>query len=155
MAAWPLPDATPPARVWTGISRSIRRPRLHPATAAAAVLALLLLATSGAMLVRHPSALVQRLVGTDLAPTASARLLRTGTGALFIAWNLPPAPRGEVYELWAIRGKDHVRAAVFRPDASGRAVVSLSASLFAASYGVTLEPSPGSSHPSGRRVLHE
>jgi hypothetical protein len=121
----------------------------------AALLTILMLAASGAFVVRNQPGGVQRLVGTARAPNASAQLVETGGGALFFAWSLPPPPRGEVYELWAIRGQRHIRAAVFRPDASGRAVLTVPATLLASSYGVTLEMSPGASHPSNRRILHE
>ncbi len=159
MRDWPLPGAPLPASAWEGVARSVRRrplpSRRRLPALVAALAALLLLATSGAFLWSHPPGGMQRLVGTARAPKAAARLLPLGGGALFFAWGLPPPPHREVYELWAIRGKRHIRAAVFRPDAFGRAILTIPAALLASSYGVTLEPSPGASHPSNRRVLHE
>lgn len=155
MDAWPLPQAGPSPAVWSSIAREIRPPRrLGRLAAAAASIALLAL---GLQALRPPGTLPrpQYLVGTTFAPQATGRVVRTAGGAVFVAQGLPRTGSHQVYELWAIRGGSHIRAAVFRPNRTGRATVNIPASLLAAAYGVTLEPSPGTPRPSGRRVLHE
>lgn len=68
-----------------------------------------------------------------------------------VAFEVPPPPDGQVYQLWAI--SDGIRpAAVFSPDALGGALVRhrwspehVGAPLFA----ITLEPAPGGPEPTG------
>lgn len=96
------------------------------------------------------------LSGTSWAPAASARIVVLPSGrGVFTASHLPALPSGRVYELWTIEGGDHRRAAVFTPDAGGSAhiTIALPADLAGVSFGVTVEPAPGTTRPTGRRVL--
>ena len=152
MGAWPLPQDVPHPKVWRAIAQELRPRRrvgrLAAADAALAAVALALHAPAG-------MASTQHLVGTAFAPQATARVVQTADGAVFVAQGLPPTGSHQVYELWAIRGRSHIRAAVFHPDGAGRATITIPDSLLAAAYGVTLERAPGTLHPSGRRILRE
>jgi hypothetical protein len=82
------------------------------------------------------------------------RFSRNTGWALLTADRLPAPPPGHVYEAWWIRGRQHVRAAVFLPDADGHAVVWMqSPSDFAGvkAVGITVEPAPGRDTPTGPR----
>jgi len=112
----------------------------------------------GAVVLDHPVAPRPAVVlsGTSFAPAASARIVVLASGrGVFTASHLPTLPRGDVYELWTIEGGDHLRAAVFTPNAGGKVdvAVALPAELAGVSFGVTVEPAPGTARPTGPRVL--
>ena len=74
--------------------------------------------------------------------------------ALLSAQNLPPLPQGQVYECWWIKGGRHIAAAVFRPGSGGSASVWMQSKAdFAGvtAVGITREPEPGTTHPTGAR----
>ena len=107
--------------------------------------------------IASPDVTTVPLVATELAPDARAFLAhdrRSGRVVLF-AFDLPPAPHGKAYQLWAIA--EGVRpGVVFSPDARGGAVLQADwspgrrdAPLFA----VTLEPSGGEPEPTGQIFL--
>ncbi len=101
---------------------------------------------------------IRPLEGTPVAPRANALLSYdrdTGRALLYVN-NLPQAPAGKAYQLWAIAGGKPFSAAVFNVDASGRATLrpevpreGLNATLFA----VTLEPEAGVPSPTGDKYL--
>lgn len=77
-------------------------------------------------------------------------------GLVFTAVDLPPLPPGRVYQLWIVGRAAPVSAAIFEPDAAGRAtaVVEPAPSLpDPAAFAVTLEPAGGVPQPTGDRVL--
>lgn len=75
---------------------------------------------------------------------AQARLTRTDAGTrVELEARLPPLRRGEVYELWFVRGQGRVSAGTFTVDADGRADVRLIAAARGTGYdrlGITREP---------------
>jgi len=74
-------------------------------------------------------------------------------GHLLVA-NLPPAPEGKAYELWALGGAQPRPAGLFQVDASGRAVHKVEpAGESAKSFAVTLEPATGVPAPTGPIVM--
>ncbi len=109
-------------------------------------------------LLSSPDAVTLVLTGTEAAPQASARLAfdrRTGRALLF-AYDLPPAPEGQAYQLWCIQAGKPMPQRVFSPDASGRGILGdeippegREGSIFA----VTLEPASGMPQPTGLMVL--
>lgn len=109
-----------------------------------------------------PAALEVMAMGrpAGLTPVhATAGLLKVkwspATGwALLSGQKIPACPAGKVYEAWWIRGGHHIRAGTFRPDAAGRATLWMqSAQDFkgVTAVGITLEPWPGTSSPTGPR----
>jgi anti-sigma-K factor RskA len=106
-------------------------------------------------LLRDPATRVVDLRGAGPSPEAMGRLLwheRAG-GQLFVA-NLPPAPAGKAYEMWALGGPAPRPAGVFQVDASGRALHRLEpAGGPATTFAVTLEPEAGVPAPTGPIVL--
>ena len=86
----------------------------------------------------------------------SARVFWNHTRNVFIvtAFDLPPAPPGRTYQLWAIsRGKPPASMGTFEPDAGGRTMTVLPVPATIASAGfiddcaLTLEPDGGSPQP--------
>ena len=68
---------------------------------------------------------------------------------------LTAPPAGKAYELWVI-ADEPVPAGVFRPDATGRAVVVLpllDATAQVKTFAVTVEPEDGTASPTGPMVL--
>ena len=90
---------------------------------------------------------------TDQKP--SARVYWNHTKQVFIvtAFNVPPAPNGKTYQLWALRnGKAPLSMGTFNTDPSGRALAVLpvgrvSDGGFIDNCGLTLEPEGGSPQP--------
>ncbi|HLY36469.1 MAG TPA: anti-sigma factor [Candidatus Binatia bacterium] len=108
-------------------------------------------------LLGDPATSVVSLAGLDPSPAAKARLLwNTGRGGLLVTADLPPAPGGKTYELWAIAGGKPLPAGVFGVDASGRATVRVEPIAGVAAidvFAVTLEPAGGVPAPSGPMYL--
>jgi hypothetical protein len=78
-----------------------------------------------------------------------------GRWALLSATDLPAPRPGHVYELWWIKGRQHIRAGILRP-AAGRLSLWLQAPLplgRVEAVGVTLEPAPGRPQPTGPRLF--
>ena len=109
-------------------------------------------------LLSDPAARAITLLGTNMAPNASAKIMldrRTGR-AMLIAYNLPSVPAGKAYQLWFIADGKPLRGLTFTPDRDGRATTEYetpeagrNASLFA----VTLEPEGGVPSPTGDKYL--
>jgi anti-sigma-K factor RskA len=111
-------------------------------------------------LLTAPDARMATLAGTEIATNAHAKFVfdrRTGR-AMLMADNLPPAPAGKAYQLWFIAaGKPPMPGRVFTPDATGRAEmhdeVPAEARNTNAIFAVTLEPSNGTTAPTGEKYL--
>jgi hypothetical protein len=106
-------------------------------------------------LLRDPATRVVELRGAGPSPAATARMIwhdKAG-GQLFVA-NLPAAPPGKTYELWALDGPGPTAAGTFQVDASGRATHRVEPGGTAtAKFAVTLESEPGVTAPTGPIVL--
>jgi hypothetical protein len=80
----------------------------------------------------------------------------TSRRAVLMAEGLPAVPPGKAYEVWVIADGAPRAAGVFRPDAQGRAVVTLpdvAETARARTFAVTLEPEAGVPAPTGPMVL--
>jgi anti-sigma-K factor RskA len=81
---------------------------------------------------------------------------RTGT-VMFVASNLAMPPEKKAYELWLIPMNGHapMPAGMFKPDASGTAMVSMhmQEAVEAKNFAITLEDEAGSSAPSEPAVM--
>lgn len=102
-----------------------------------------------------PEVHVVSLSEADRKP--SARIFWNHTRNTFIvtAFNVPPAPEGKTYQLWALRkGKPPLSMGTFNTDASGRAtaIVAVGPEIneggFIDDCALTLEPAGGSAFPS-------
>jgi anti-sigma-K factor RskA len=95
---------------------------------------------------------------TPPQPQGKAFYLRSKSGLVFVASNLPPLAPEKIYELWLIpnEGKP-IAAGLFKPDAHGSATVvnpPLPAGVEAKTFVVTLEPESGSHEaPRGSAVM--
>ncbi len=105
-----------------------------------------------------PTTRVIALQGQE-APQASAKVFWDTTRHEWVTqvFNLPAAPSEMDYQLWYVTKEAKLSAAVFRPDAQGRAELRLSlpsgvADNLAATA-VTLEPRGGSPQPTGKFYL--
>lgn len=90
------------------------------------------------------------------AAKPSARVYWNHTRRVFIvtAFNVPPAPTGRTYQLWAIaKGKNPMSMGTFNTDATGRATVVVPVSDLVLQggtielCGLTMEPDGGSAQP--------
>ena len=95
---------------------------------------------------------------TQQQPQGKAFYLRSKSGLVFVANNLPPLAPEKIYELWLIpnEGKP-IAAGLFKPDAHGSATVvnpPLPAGVEPKAFVVTLEPESGSHDaPRGSAVM--
>lgn len=88
-------------------------------------------------------------------PKPSARVFWNHTKSVFIvtAFNIPQAPKGKTYQLWALReGQAPLSMGTFNTDPSGRALAvvpvgSVGDAGFIDNCGLTLEPEGGSPQP--------
>lgn len=172
-----LPEGILPSQMLTSLPVPVRPPwrrrRALPARALrlGLVLAFLLVGVWEWPRVVWPGRVPSGPVSLEvLAAGRSVRFrpVRANRGLLRIEWmtarhwayvvgvGLPPPPKGRVYELWWIHGKEHLRAGLFRPDAAGRVAFWLQAPMGFTelrAVGVTLEPSGGSERPTGPRMF--
>jgi len=89
------------------------------------------------------------------AEKPSARVFWNHTANVFVvtAFNVPPAPEGKTYQLWAIRkGKAPISMGTFNTDPSGRALAvvpvgTIGDAGFIDNCALTLEPVGGSAQP--------
>jgi anti-sigma-K factor RskA len=97
------------------------------------------------------------LAGLSPSPNARARMIwHAREGGILVASDLPPAPRGKAYELWAIVGARPVPAGVFTVDAEGKGslrVAALAGAPRVDQFAVTLEPAAGVAAPTGPMYL--
>lgn len=106
---------------------------------------------------RSPVTRVVVLNGSDTAPTASGLLFEdpASGSAFFYGYNVPPPPRGQVYQLWAI-GTAPVSAGLFVADTGQKARMSIKRSAAfsgVTKFAVTLEPQGGQTQPTGPVIL--
>lgn len=101
-----------------------------------------------------PQVHVVSLAGTGRAPSARVFWNHVRSRFIVFAFDLPPAPAGRAYQLWAIaNGKAPMSMGTFNTDAAGRATVVLPVSQdiaalgFVDNCGLTEEPAGGSPQP--------
>ena len=163
--------ATPPAELRARVLRQARRAR--PAIlpwAAAAVVVLAILGGFGYWRAREEldstkyvvAALLDSSVAiTDLAATGKAPSMRLYWNrarniVVVAAFDLPPAPAGRTYQLWAIeKGRAPVSVGTFNSAPSGRTVIALQmpAGVQPEVSAVTEEPAGGSPEPTQQPFL--
>ena len=164
-------QATPPAELRARVLRQARRAR--PAIlpwAAAAVVVLAILGGFGYWRAREEldstkyvvAALLDSSVAiTDLAATGKAPSMRLYWNrarniVVVAAFDLPPAPAGRTYQLWAIeKGRAPVSVGTFNSAPSGRTVIALQmpAGVQPEVSAVTEEPAGGSPEPTQQPFL--
>jgi anti-sigma-K factor RskA len=97
------------------------------------------------------------LAGQPPAPAATGRaFLSRSRGLVFAASNLPALPAGKTYQLWYLTGAAPVSAGLFKPDAAGRAIVTLdppATAPAASGLAVSIEPEGGVPAPTGAILL--
>jgi anti-sigma-K factor RskA len=110
-----------------------------------------------AALLADPETRVVQLGGLDPSPQAEARVVwNEKRGGLFVASDLPPAPEGKAYELWAIAGGTPRPAGLFTVDAKGVGSLTVEPIADVAKvdqFAVTLEPAGGVPSPTGAMYL--
>ena len=163
--------ATPPAELRARVLRQARRarPAILPWAAAAAVV-LAILGGFGYWRAREEldstkyvvAALLDSSVAiTDLAATGKAPSMRLYWNrarniVVVAAFDLPPAPAGRTYQLWAIeKGRAPVSVGTFNSAPSGRTVIALQmpAGVQPEVSAVTEEPAGGSPEPTQQPFL--
>jgi len=164
-------QATPPAELRARVLRQARRarPAILPWAAAAAVV-LAILGGFGYWRAREEldstkyvvAALLDSSVAiTDLAATGKAPSMRLYWNrarniVVVAAFDLPPAPAGRTYQLWAIeKGRAPVSVGTFNSAPSGRTVIALQmpAGVQPEVSAVTEEPAGGSPEPTQQPFL--
>lgn len=108
---------------------------------------------------RDPAVQLALLSGLELAPGAKARMIWNPVeqkGILY-AQALPALTSDRSYQLWIIGDAGPVSGGIVEPDASGRAVLSISRIVGMAKgnlqFAVTIEPHGGVPKPTGSMVL--
>jgi anti-sigma-K factor RskA len=108
-------------------------------------------------LLNDPSTQVVTLGGLTPSPAAQGRMIwNPRAGGLFVAVDLPAAPEGKTYELWAIAGGKPVPAGLFSVDAEGKGQLRVGPLEGVAAvdvFAVTLEPAGGVPSPTGEMYL--
>jgi anti-sigma-K factor RskA len=111
-------------------------------------------AESALAMLTGPQVHMVSLAGTGRAPTARVFWNHTRGRFIVFAFDLPAAPAGRAYQLWAIaKGKAPMSMGTFNTDPTGRATIILPvgqeiASLgFVDDCGLTEEPAGGSPQP--------
>ncbi len=96
------------------------------------------------------------LAATGKAPSMRLYWNRSRNLVVVAAFDLPPAPAGRTYQLWAIaKGRAPVSVGTFNPPPSGRAIVTLQmpAGVQPEVSAVTEEPAGGSPQPTQQPFL--
>lgn len=108
---------------------------------------------AGAAVLTAPDVQPLDLGGQPAAPDARGRLFWSASaGGVLTVTGLPPAPAGQIYQLWLIPDAEPMHAALLAPDAEGRAMVTVAlpeglTGLVPAA--VTLELAGGAENPGG------
>jgi hypothetical protein len=108
-------------------------------------------------LLTDPATRFVELAGLVPSPHAQGRVIwNPRAGGLLVALDLPPAPPGKTYELWAIAEGKPRPAGLFNVDAAGKGTLTVppiegvpAVEVFA----VTLEPEGGVPQPTGQMYL--
>ena len=152
---------------WQQLGRSLRALQ-HPAWGVASLALILALTASNVLLwqqVNRPGIVpnVQSmrslaLMGTASAPTASGIVVISTDGeyGTLVVDNLPTLDKTQQYQLWLIQDGTRTSGAVFSvgQDGYGSAPILAPEPLtHYSSFGITVEPSRGSPHPTGVKVL--
>jgi len=183
LLAQSVTPAAPPPALRQRVLRTARRVRPIPWLAAAAVVVALLgaygywraesqkrafqtaLATAQAQLdstqqvvaaLLDSSVAITDLAATGKAPTMRLYWNRARNIIVVTAFDLPPAPAGRTYQLWAIeKGRAPVSVGTFNPPPNGRAVITLPmpAGVKPDLSAVTDEPAGGSPQPTQQPFL--
>ncbi len=104
-------------------------------------------------LLRDPATRIVELK-SPAGTSAAARVIWNDTaGGYLMVANLPEAPAGKAYELWALGGAAPRPAGLFQVDAGGRAAQKVDGGEPAKGFAVTLEPVTGVPAPTGPIVL--
>lgn len=164
-----VPPVPPPPEVKARVLAQVQRRRklqrvaglLAPVAAGALVAAAALAlrpAPAGRLqsLLADPSLRVATLRGSPAMPHARARVFWSPDRhmSLLVATGLKPLPAGQVYQVWLVKGNEHVSAGVFRVGPSGTAMVQVHGWMRGyPALGVTREPFPGTSRPTTPRLL--
>jgi anti-sigma-K factor RskA len=98
------------------------------------------------------------LSGASGAPQATGWIVisHDGFSGTLIVQGLPTLPSGHQYQLWLVQGGKRVSGAVFSVNAYGYASVWVKSSaplIQFNQFGITIEPSGGSTAPTGPKVL--
>ena len=95
------------------------------------------------------------LRGSGPAENARGEVVEVGDGrAVLMAENLPPAPEGEVYEVWLMRSGVPEPDGLFQPRNEGDAAMPIEGSIKGAeAVAITVEPSGGSPAPTSDVLL--
>lgn len=94
--------------------------------------------------------------GKGQAPPRGRVFVNRGRGVVLLASNLPPAPRGKIYELWLIpKGQAPIPAGLFQTDAQGNVLYLMNGAVAPGTsiVAVTLEPAAGSQSPTSTPVI--
>jgi anti-sigma-K factor RskA len=162
----PRPQTIPQPRPawWQQVGRVLQ----HPAWGVASLALILALAVSNVLLwqqVNRPggapngqSMRTLALASTASAPEASGIVVISTDGeyGTLVVDNLPALDKTQQYQLWLIQGGTRTSGAVFSVGQDGYGSVPILAPeplTHYSSFGITVEPSGGSSHPTGAKVL--
>ena len=99
---------------------------------------------------------VSRLVGTQVAPEASATLVQVPQAerAFLLVRNLPSLPSDREYQVWRITGGVPVSAGTFTLGGAEEQLITVTADLTSAeAIGISREPKGGSARPTGPIVI--
>jgi hypothetical protein len=110
-----------------------------------------------AALLSDPATRVVQLAGLPPSPRAQGRVVwHPRNGGVLVTLDLPPAPAGKTYELWAIADGKPRPAGLFNVDAAGKgtlAVPPIEGVEEVQVFAVTLEPEGGVPQPTGAMYL--
>jgi anti-sigma-K factor RskA len=109
-----------------------------------------------ALVIGAPDLVRVDLAGQAGSPAKARAFWSRSHGLVFAAVDLPPLPPGKTYQLWVVGPQAPVSAAIFEPDAAGRATAIVEAGRQfpePAAFAVTLEPAGGVPQPTGDKVL--
>ena len=104
-------------------------------------------------LLRDPATRIVELRSTSGASAVARVIWHDKAGGYLMVANLPEAPAGKTYELWALGSGAPRPAGLFQVDAGGRAAQKVEAGEPAKGFAISLEPAAGVPAPTGPIVL--
>ncbi len=152
---------------WQQLGRSLRALQ-HPAWGIASLALILALAVSNVLLWQQvnrpgiasnvPGMRSLALAGTASAPTATGIVVISMDGeyGTLVVDRLPTLGKTQQYQLWLMQDGTRISGAVFSVGQDGYGSVPILAPeplTHFSSFGITVEPSGGSPHPTGVKVL--